>query len=271
VDTWKFYGITHTDHVVLNPTSPARLDELIGLLDLPPEPRVLDIACGTGELLVRLAETHGANGSNGTGTSGDSGSGAGFSGVGVDTSPWFLARARESVARRVPGAAIELLEMDGADYEPEADSFDLACCLGASWVFGGHRGTLRALSHAVRPGGLVLVGEPFWQTEPAAEYLAWSELARDDFASHTENVAIGESEGLVPLLAWVSSGADWDRYETLQWRAAARFAAANPGDPDVPELLKRVAHARHEYLAWGRTTLGWALYLFDQPASVPGA
>ena len=48
MDTWKFYAITHADHVVLNPTSPARLDELIGLLDLPPEPRVLDIGCGTG-------------------------------------------------------------------------------------------------------------------------------------------------------------------------------------------------------------------------------
>ena len=264
MDTGKFYAITHTDHVVLNPTSPARLDELIGLLDLPPEPRVLDIGCGTGELLVRLAETRGI-------LAGGPGSGAGFSGVGVDTSPWFLARARESVARRVPGATIELLEMDGADYEAEGASFDLACCLGASWVFGGHRGTLRALAGAVRPGGRVLVGEPFWRTAPATEYLEWSGMAGDDFASHAENVAIGESEGLVPLLAWVSSGADWDRYETLQWRAAARFATANPGDPDVPELLERVAHARHEYLAWGRDTLGWALYLFGRPADVQPA
>jgi hypothetical protein len=69
-------------------------------------------------------------------------------------------------------------------------------------------------------------------------------------------------------LAWVSSSEDWDRYETLQWRAAARYAATRPGDPDVPELLERVARARHEYLAWGRDTLGWALYLFRRPADV---
>ena len=263
MDTWKFYAITHADHVLLNPTSPARIDEIIGLLDLQPEPRVLDIGCGTGELLVRLAESCSR-------AEGGASDGAGFRGVGVDTSAPFLARARESVARRVPGAAIELLEMDGAAYEAGAGAFDLACCLGASWVFAGHRGTLQTLSCAARPGGLVLVGEPFWRTEPPAEYLAWSGIARHDFAGHAENVAIGESEGLVPLLAWVSSEEDWDRYETLQWRAAARYAAANPDDPDVHDLLERVAHARHEYLTWGRETLGWALYLFGRPAEGTG-
>jgi hypothetical protein len=96
-------------------------------------------------------------------------------------------------------------------------------------------------------------------------------MTRHDFAGHEENVAIGESEGLVPLLAWVSSDEDWDRYETLQWRAAVRYTAANPDDPDVDDLLERVAHARHEYLAWGRATLGWALYLFSRPAEASEA
>lgn len=252
MDTWKYYDITHRDHVVLNPANPERLDELIRLLDLPAEPSVLDIGCGTAEWLIRLAETFGT------------GTGAGFRGVGVDLSPFFVARAREAAARRVPDAQLELLEMGGADYQAGAAGFDLACCIGASWIFAGHRGTLQALAAAVRPGGQVLVGEPFWRSEPAPEYLAWSGMARDDFGSHAGNVAVGEELGLVPLLAFVSSGADWDRYETLQWRAAARYVAAHPDDPDVPALLERVARTRHEYLAWGRETMGWALYLFGR-------
>jgi SAM-dependent methyltransferase len=251
MDTWRYYAITHADHVVLNPTSTARLDELLNLLDLPPAARVLDIGCGTAEWLVRIAARPGA--------------GITTRAVGIDRSPQFVARARENVARRVPAADITLLEMDGADCDPEPGSFDLACCLGASWVFGGHRGTLQALSRAVRPGGQVLVGEPFWRSEPVPEYLAWSGMDRDGFATHAGNVAIGEAEGLVPLLALVSSAEDWDRYETLQWRAAARHAARHPDDPDVPDLLERVAHARHEYLTWGRETLGWALYVFGRP------
>ena len=253
MDTWKFYDITHRDHVVCNPTSLSKLDEVIGLLDLPAEPHVLDIACGKGELLFRLIE-HAA------GTPGE-----GLSAVGVDVSPFFVAELRAAAARRVPAARLEILQMDAADYRPQPASFDLACCLGASWIFDGHRGTLRALRDAVRPGGQMLVGEPFWRSEPDPAYLAWSEIRRDQFGTHEGNVETGEAEGLVPLIALVSNGDEWDRYETLQWRAAARHAAHHPDDPDLPELLERVGRSRHEYLAWGRETLGWALYLFARP------
>ena len=90
-------------------------------------------------------------------------------------------------------------------------------------------------------------------------------MRRDQFGTHEENVDTGVDEGLVPLLALISNGDEWDRYETLQWRAAARHAASHRDDPDIPELLERVERNRHEYLAWGRDTLGWALYLFARP------
>jgi len=253
VDTWKFYDVTHRDHVVCNPTSPDRLDELIALLDLPRGPHVLDIASGKGWFLCRVAERYGG------------GQGAGVAGVGIDISPFFVAELRDAVRTRVPGAELTILAQDAATYRPAPASFDLAACLGASWIYGGLRGTLAALAAAVRPGGQVLVGEPFWRQEPEAEYLAWADLPRDLCGTHRENVAAGEELGLVPLLAWVSTLEEWDRYETLQWRAAARYAEAHADDPDLPELVDRVAQARHEYLTWGRDTLGWALYLFAVP------
>jgi len=63
----------------------------------------------------------------------------------------------------------------------------------------------------------------------------------------------------------VSNKDDWDRYEALQWYAATEYAWANPDDPDLAELLRRVARGREIYLRWGRDTLGWALYLFRNP------
>ena len=33
---------------------------------------------------------------------------------------------------------------------------DLASCIGASWIYQGHQGTLEAMKRMVRPGGLII-------------------------------------------------------------------------------------------------------------------
>jgi SAM-dependent methyltransferase len=244
MDTWTYFGITHADHVVCNPTSPERLDEIIELLDLPAGASVWEAACGKGELLVRLAERFAIRG------------------VGVDRSPWELPVARARAAARVPAADLTFVEGDAAANLAEPGSVDLAVCLGASWIWGGHRGTLRALRLAARPGGLVLVGEPYWKRDPDPAYLAAAGLAAGDFADLQGNAGIGAEEALTLLYAMPSRVEDFDRYELLQLRAAERHALAHPDDPDVPELLARVRRGVETYLRWGRDTLGWSIYLF---------
>ena len=175
MDRWKFYDITHRHHVVCNPMSAGKLDAVIALLNLKRGARVVDIACGKGEMLVRLAERYG------------------ISGVGVDISPFCVADSKRKLRQRAPDADVEFLQMDGADYRPGSSGFfDLAMCIGASWVFGGHKGTLRALKAMTAPGGMVLVGEPFWLKEPEDEYLIAGELTRETCASHHANVVVGE-------------------------------------------------------------------------------
>lgn len=248
MDSWKFYGVTHADHVFCNPLGPDRVDELIALLELRPGARVVEAACGKGELLVRLAERYGV------------------SGIGVDISPWEVPVARERAAARVPGARLEIVEADAATYPFEPASADLAICLGASWIWGGHRGTLGALARIARAGGLVLVGEPYWRRDPDRAYLIAADLRAEDVGTHAGNVAAGIDLGLAFLYAMPSREDEWDRYEMLQARAAERYASAHPEDPDVPELLARVRRGRDAYLRWGREALGWSVYLFRAPA-----
>ena len=245
MNMWKYYDITHREHILCNPTSIAKFEELIDLLRLDSEARVLDIAAGKGEFILRLAERYG------------------LSGVGIDLSPYCIADAREKVAQRLPDGRVQFLEMEGADYEPERPhTFNLTACLGASWIFDGYRGTLEALRRMATADGWIVVGEPYWRQEPAAEYLNAMGMERTTFGTHIENVLTGEEMGLSPAYALVSNLDDWDRYEGLQWYAADRWARTHPDDPDMEEVLAKVNAGRKEYLTWGRDTLGWAIYVF---------
>ena len=76
MDFHERMAIQHTEHVFWNPTSDEAIAEVIDALSVEPGMHVLDIACGPGELLIRLAEMHGT------------------SGVGVDDWKGALARAR---------------------------------------------------------------------------------------------------------------------------------------------------------------------------------
>ncbi len=245
MNMWKYFDITHREHILCNPTSTAKFEELIELLRLDREARVLDIATGKGEFILRLAERYGV------------------SGVGVDLSPYCIADAQKKAAQRLPDGQVEFLEMEGADYEPERPhSFALTSCLGASWIFDGYRGTLEALGRMATADGWIVVGEPYWRQEPAAEYLTAAGLERSLFGTHLQNTLAGEELGLSLLYALVSNLDDWDKYEGLQWYAADRWACSHPDDPDIQELLAKVDASKKEYLRWGRDTLGWAIYVF---------
>jgi SAM-dependent methyltransferase len=252
VDTWKFYDITHREHLICNPTSEAKLGELVRLLRLPRGARAVDIACGKAEFLIRLAESYA------------------ISGIGVDVSPYCIRDAEGRKSERAPAADLTFIEADGAAFTREAaGGFDLASCIGASWIFHGHTGTLEALIGLTVPGGWVVVGEPYWRQEPSSEYLEASGEKREDFGTHVGNVQAGEELGLTLVHTIVSGEDDWDRYEGLQWYAAEEYARTNPEDPDIPELVGRVAKEKRLYLEWGRGVLGWAIYVFRRP-DAPG-
>ncbi len=247
LDQPRFSAIAHRDHAFCSPLGSEKVDRVLGLLELSPGERVLEVGCGKAEMLVRLVTRFGARG------------------VGVDSNPRFLEEARAKAAVRVPRQGLELHHSAIEAFPVSPGSYEAALCVGATHAYGGYRPALRALQKAVVPGGRILVGEGYWKRDPDPEYLEVLGASRSDYADHAGNVAAGEEEGLIALYSCVSSDDEWDHYEGLYARAVERYALAHPDEPECAQMQERIRRWRAAYLRWGRETLGFGLYLFLKP------
>ncbi|HEY0736974.1 MAG TPA: class I SAM-dependent methyltransferase [Herpetosiphonaceae bacterium] len=242
----RFSLIAHRDHTFANPLSEEKIDRLLRLLDLPPDAQVLDVGCGNAELLIRLIERYR------------------ITGTGVEHNAEALADGPRRAQGRIPVERLQLHAIPAADFKPDR-LFDAALCIGASHAYGGYTQTLAALKALVRPGGQILIGEGYWKRDPDPKYLAVLGAERGELTSHAKNVSRAVAAGLTPLYSVTSSDDDWDHYEGLYCRAIERFVAAHPDDPDSPEFAAYIRRWYAAYLRWGRETLGFGLYLFQNP------
>ena len=248
LDMWLYYDATHRDHLFCNPTSAEKMDELGRVLELDSESRVLDIACGHAECLVRWTEQYG------------------ITGVGVDLSPYAIRHAERRRSSRAQNADLTLLHMKGEDYRADTP-FDVAMCVGASWIWSGYVGTLKALMSFVGPSGLIVSGEPYWIREPPEEYLKADGLTRDQFFTLDGCRSAARELGLEVVWMIGSSLDDWDRYEMHQAASFDRFAREEPDHPDLEAIRARRRTADEIYVRWGREHLGFAVWVFRAPTA----
>ena len=227
--------VAERDHEIQNPTSAEKIRLLGELLRLGPESRVLDIACGRGGPALVLAETFGCHI------------------TGVERAPEFASVARERITAAGLTEQIEIVESDAREYTVRSEAWDVALCLGATFVWDDLDGTLAALIPAVRPGGRLAVGEPYWRSKPPA---GADEMG---YVSLAETVSGFEGHGLDTIGLICASQDDWDRYESLHWRAVEEWLSEHPDDPDAAELRRENEEHKHRYLTVGRDFLGWAM------------
>ena len=236
----RYFVVAEATHEIQNPTSEAKLLLLGRRLGLGPDSRVLDVASGRGGPAILLASEFDCTWH------------------GIEISPDFHAVAVEHVAEARLGDRVTFELADAAMARHEQESYDAALCLGASFVYGSLAETVEALAPAVRPGGHVVIGEPFWRRLPLPKDY---EDRHEPWTTLEGTIRIFETSG-VPLVSVIASSEDdWDRYETLHWQAVERWLAANPGDADAPEIRARHERAKWNYLRHQRDYLGWALFV----------
>lgn len=239
----RFHEIAESNHRILNPLTDDKLMLLGEICRLKPEMRQLDLCCGKAEMLCQWSQRWG------------------IYGVGVDISPVFLESAQDRALELGVIDWITLIEGDAGKYAYEPYSYDIVSCLGATWIGGGLVGTLNLMRGAVKPDGLILVGEPFWNMIPSDATLSAMDMNRDDFSTLAGTLDRIESVDLEVVEMVLADTDSWDRYIAAQWMTVDDWLRGHPNDPDAPALRAWIAQSKRSYLEFGRAYLGWGVFV----------
>ncbi len=161
----RFHEIAEHNHRILNPFTHDKLMLVGEICQLNKDNNLLDLCCGKAEMLSQWSRHWG------------------IQGIGVDISATFLKAARQRADELGITDRITLIEADASQYQPEMHSFDIVSCIGASWIGGGLVGTLKQMRSALKPDGLLLVGEPYWIAPPPDTLYELMGVAKQDYTS----------------------------------------------------------------------------------------
>ncbi|VTO19339.1 methyltransferase [Klebsiella variicola] len=80
-------------------------------------------------------------------------------GTGVDMSLLFSQQATARAEALGVSDRVTFVHQDASGYVA-SQPCDIAACVGATWIGGGVAGTIALLKQSLRPGGMLLIGEP---------------------------------------------------------------------------------------------------------------
>ena len=239
----RIFTIRESSHRIHNPLTADKLATLGASLHLAPGTRALDLASGSGEMLCTWARDHG------------------ITGTGVDISTVFTKEAQARAAELGVADRVEFIHGDAAGYVAD-EPVDLAACIGATWIGNGAPGTTELLDRSLRPGGLMLIGEPYWLQVPPNEEVAKACYATSvaDFLLLPELIEQFQDLGYDVVEMMLADQDSWDRYAVPQWLNMRRWLDQNPDDELAPEVREQLTTEPALYTRYGREYLGWGVF-----------
>lgn len=235
---FEVFEALHNGMQICNPLTDADFEALVEATAVRDGHRVLDVACGYGEFVVRCAER------------------AAIRGTGIDLSPWMLQGAVVRADDRLSDPdRVRWLLGEARDFLPE-EPCDLAICLGAEWIWHGFNGTARALAERVRPGGIVVIGATRLKAGRDPKDVALSHGRIETIADRDQQL---QSHGLESILRLDPDDAAWDAYVSRTETGVQRWAAALPG-PATDDYVA-TQHEWQEARDRDRDVMGWSAWV----------
>jgi SAM-dependent methyltransferase len=245
MDIPRIFNITESAHRIHNPITPEKLATLGAALRLESGARVLDLGSGSGEMLCTWARDYGITGT----------------GTGIDLSQLFTVQAKRRAEELGVADRVKFIHGDAAGYVSD-EKAGVTACLGATWIAGGVAGTIELLAQSLRPGGIILIGEPYWRQLPPTDDVAKGCLASSisDFLLLPELLASFGRLGYDVVEMVLADQDSWDRYEAAKWLTMRRWLEANPDDEFAKEVRAKLTSEPERYAAYTREYLGWGVF-----------
>ncbi|MCF6469415.1 class I SAM-dependent methyltransferase [Nonomuraea sp. MG754425] len=243
MDLPRIFTIRESSHRIHNPLTDAKLATLGRALHLAPGTRVLDLASGSGEMLCTWARD------------------LGVTGTGVDISSVFTEQARARAVELGVADRVAFVHGDAAGHVAD-EPVDLAACVGATWIGDGVAGTAELLGRSLRPGGLMLIGEPYWRRTPPDEEAAQACHATSlaNFLLLPELIERFGDLGYDVVEMLLADQDSWDRYSAAQWLNLRRWLDRNPDDELADEVRAELSTEPARYARYTREYLGWGVF-----------
>lgn len=247
MDIPKIFTISESAHRIHNPFTAQKYATLGQALRMTPGTRVLDLGSGSGEMLCTWARDHG------------------ITGIGIDMSQLFSAQARQLAEQLGVTDRVSFIHNDAAGYVAD-EKCDIAACVGATWIAGGVAGTITLLAKSLKPGGIIVIGEPYWRQMPAAEDIAQACGAGSvaDFLSLADLVSFFDKLGYDLVEMVLADQEGWDRYEAAKWLTMRRWLEANPNDDFAQEVREQLRTSPGRHVTFTREYLGWGVFALMQ-------
>ncbi|HPO44300.1 MAG TPA: class I SAM-dependent methyltransferase [Spirochaetota bacterium] len=244
MDIPRIFNISESAHRIHNPFTPEKLATLGAALRMKKGARILDLGSGSGEMLCTWARDHG------------------ITGIGVDMSQLFTEQAKLRAKELGVADKVKFIHGDAAGYV-SGEKVDVAACVGATWIGGGVAGTIELLAKSLRPGGIILIGEPYWRQLPPTEDVAKKCHANSisDFMLLPELIASFGRLGYDVVEMVLADQDSWDRYEAAKWLTMRRWLEANPGDEFAKEVRAELTSGPERHAAFTREYLGWGVFV----------
>ncbi|MEU7720238.1 SAM-dependent methyltransferase [Streptomyces tibetensis] len=223
------------------PLSEPRADALVQRLTRHHPATILDIGCGSGELMLRIL----AAAPEGTGT-----------GVDLDTDD--LERGRKAAEERGLASRVRFVEESATG--TARGPADLVLCVGSSQALGERLPeALAELRRLVTDHGRVLLGEGFWERTPTSDELSrmWPDAAATDHPDLATLIGMTVDAGFRPEWTETASLDEWEEFESGYLADTEVWLAEHPRHPLAEETRQRLDRHRARWLTY-RGILGLA-------------